>query len=419
MFTVSIFFNYFFWSVMMTKYFFYLMLGTAIFTNQPVYAMDPPLADCEPTTHPTIRLEKNIFQEAELNLMWLNPEYSPNQVALFPSNLNEVNTKYAIGWISKNRDLKTPINFWYDSEVTSKESLEYTRNAINAGLRILNPDLPIEGTFTYCDIWQIDYVRAHKTAFCHKHPAPFRSDLGRMAVLLREAQARYRSYFDLNIPSVSLVNLFTDEKAKVSGGTILKETLDRSGFALAKNNAPDHRFYYENSFLALDSQHEIAVQALKFGVLEINTLRGEYFLENDCWSSTNDKIDLIQIVFGSFRRMLPYYMYLKGGLGIDDVPEKMPRTLKERIEIYSSPKLIFSDKEQGTKIKFMYEKIVPTAKYLGPRWLSENKHPQYGAITNGYAMVQITHQCSFQLENCDFSQLVIQVNKPISGLYNK
>lgn len=359
------------------------------------HAMDGP--PDTPPSHPGTQLkvsessineEQVDYKNSELNLKWLNPQLDPEQESLFPKGKEESLQDMVAGWVRKNMDLKFSINVWYKSKTTSPKALAKTQNALNALLLEDYQKVTFRDT---CDI-------ASTSVFDNQN-IYFEADAVRMAIALRHGHhkdpslPRYVFYSDLNIPPVSLSALFTDKTriAKLNKDT-LKGILDKYGFALPVNNAV--RPMYENSFLALDSQHEIAVQALKFGILEINQKRAEFFAREKCWTTwtESDIWSKSQIVFKSFPTMMNYYKYLTGEYGICDEdklggdPDKMPKTL------------------QGKKAEFPF-----------PEGL-------FGLTTSS-----MTRQCKYAKDGqrclyivtseSNLSELTIQMDKPISGFY--
>lgn len=350
----------------------------------------------------------------ELNLMWLNTELNPDQEDLFPKN-KASNLQMVLDWAEKNVDLKYPINLWFCSKTTSKSAVENTKNALKSSSKEI----------ILRDKWDLDYIKTYPSAFDDKQDIYFNADLSRMAVLLRpkthpqESEARYRVYADLNVPSLSLSSMFTDEKRKTKFGDLPADILSKYGFALSVNNAGDITFAYENAFLVLDTKHEIAWQALQFGVLDINRIRGETFASKNYWAtySVTERKKKSQIVFTSFQPMMQYYKYLTGEYGIEADPADMPKTLEEKILKLTDPLELFNLENEHLKVKCKIAKNTAFRDYVGYQRAGQN-HPEFGPIDKeGYVRKTRRELYKAPMENLLY--LTIQVNKPMSSFYNK
>lgn len=354
------------------------------------HAMDePPQGISVKQINASIKEEED-YNNSELNLMWLNSKEDPEQKGLFPNDKEAFFQNMILGWVQKNTGLKSSINMWYDSKTTSAATLAKTQADLKASLQENAQKL------TFRDIWDLN-VDAFKDQNIY-----FKADAVRMVVALRHGYhkdpslPRYVFYSDLDIPSRSLSSLFTDKtRIRKYGEETLIDILKAYGFALPVNNAGKPQ--YENSWLAFDSQHEIAVQALKFGILEINRKRAEHFTREkvwDTWTPAQIK-SKSQIVFTSFPTMMQYYKYLTGEYGICDEegcggdPDKMPKTLQGKIAEFLFPQELFSLTEAQMTRKCIYAKIIG-----GQR-------------------------CLCKASEGDLRELTIQVDKPMSSFYFK
>lgn len=391
-----------------------LILGALLVSFVPLaHAMEPE----EPKNQSSIQSQKREYaeyQDTEVNFMWLNKTFNSNQKGLFPNETQEKNISILTDWATKNADLNFPSVLWYNSKTTPKEQVENTQTTLNSLLKGLKE-------FKFRDIWEIDYVKAHPNAFTDQD-IYFLADLARMAVLLRPTEAKYVIYTDLNVPAFSIPAMPTDEKMKVlGGGGLPSDIISKYGFALPKNNAFDMKFAYENAFFVFDSKHAIARQALQFGILDINTLRGESFAVNNSWGTWDEKQGKLksQIVFTSFPAMMKYYKYLKGeyGIGADPDPVKMPETLEGKISKFKSPLEVFGLEDSNIKQTCQYAVIKTNRDYVGYR-LADTIHPQHGPVDHSGYVNKTTRQLCIAPEE-SLRDLTIQVNKPQSSFYNR
>lgn len=390
-----------------------LILGALLVSFVPLaHAMEPE----EPKSQSSILSQKREYaeyQDTEVNFMWLNKTFNSNQKGLFPNETQEKNISILTDWATKNADLNFPSVLWYNSKTTPKEQVENTQTTLNSLLKGLKE-------FKFRDIWEIDYVKAHPNAFTDQD-IYFLADLARMAVLLNPTDAKYVLYTDLNVPAFSISAMPRDEKMKVfGGGGFPADIISKYGFALPKNNAYDMTYHYENAFFILDSKHAIARQALQFGILDINTLRGESFALNNRWSqwSKEEKNNKIQIVFTSFRPMMLYYKYLTGeyGIGADPDPVKMPETLEGKISKFKSPLELFELESANMTQKCKYAKITSKRDYIGYR-SANTMHPKFGPVDeNGYVIKTERNLLDGYENLCD---VIIDVKKPKSSFYSR
>lgn len=368
--------------------------------------------------------EQEDYKNSELNIMWLNPKLDPEQEGLFPNNKKELFQNMVLGWVQKNTDLKFSINMWYNSKTSSSAALATTQTDFNPLLQENCQNV------TFKDIWDLPYIQSHPLAF-ENQDIYFISDLVRMAVALRHGHhnnpslPRYVFYSDLNIPPLSLSSLFTDKTRirKFNPDQPLIGILKEYGFALPVNNAGDLRFPYENSFLALDSQHEIACQALDFAILDINRLRGEEFARQNYWANCTDsqRKTKSQIVFASFPDMMNYYKYLTGEYGICSPyqrggdPNDMPKTLQGKKAKFPFPQELFSLTEAKMARKCLYAKFMLECEYIGYKFA--NKTSPSGLPVDAEGYVQSTNRELRVAPDGDLRALTIQVDKPISSFY--
>lgn len=364
------------------------------------------------------------YVSTDFNVTWFNPKFDPDQTGLFKNGEEARQIETLVDWAKQNADLKFPINVWYDSITTSKEALANTQNHLALALKEIQEKTQ---EIRFRDIWSLDYISKYSSAFDSRQNIYFKSDLARMAILLRykdsafEETPRYMVYSDLNIPPISLSAMYTDEKRKRVYGPLPSNILEEFGFALCQNHAGDRNYAYENAFLILDSQHKIACQSLWFGVLEINRERGEVFASRwaDWQVSTQEK--KCQIVFTSFAQMYKYYKYLKGEYGIGKEPEHMPVTLEARIEKFNRPSSLFEIESSEMKEDCLYTKDCQEKDYVGYQ-LANKTHPKFGPIDeNGYVTKQVRYSYKVYKEKGEsesLRDLTIDVNKPISSFYN-
>ena len=365
-----------------------------------------------------------IAENTELNVKWLNAELNPNQFCLFGTQeAAEKQFTILLEWATKNPTLHS-INCWYNSQTTSPQALENTQNTLKNKLKEKNCQKDI----TFKDMWEIDYIKNHPTAFHCSHPVYFIADLVRMAILLRfkgetdqnhsEFIPRYTFYSDLNIPTASLDSMFTDKTKKRSiAGPLLSEILDSYGFALSKNDAGDINYAYENAFIVLDSSHAVAYQSLQFAVLDLNRRRAELFFMDKYWEklSAQEVKNKCQLVFMSFVPMMSYYKYLTGDYGINDDQRKMPPVLQARINHYKNPLALFSSDSTRPTVTFKYGKDVLELKYVG--YQLANKEHSTGVMVNRDGYIKGVERILYLPSPTTLREVTIQVNKPISSFY--
>jgi hypothetical protein len=368
------------------------------------------------------QIRQNYAENSELNVKWLNPKQNLDQYGLFgDGKADEEKINTLIGWAKENPHLNK-INCWYDSQTTTQEALENTRNK----LRNLTEAGGSQDKITFRDIWEIDYIQEHPTAFDSRQDIYFRADLARMAILLRrtkdsdEGVARFRFYSDLNIPVASLSLMFTDESRKLRyGGSLLSEIMEKYGFALSQNAAGDIGHSYENAFIVVDFEHEIARQSLQFGILEINRLRGEKFAADNYWenASSKDKKIKCQIVFTSFIPMMKYYAYLNGEYGVNDDQKNMPSDLQARIDRYRDPLKLFNLENVRERVSFKYGKDQIVPDYVGYQ-LAGKVHARTGLLVDGNGYIPLTKRVICNPSSGTLRELTIDVCKPISSFYS-
>jgi len=127
------------------------------------------------------QIRRNYAENSELNVKWLNSKLNSDQYGLFgDEKAEEEKINILLGWVKENPNFDR-INCWYDSSTTTQEALENTQNK----LRNLTEDNDSQDKITFRDIWVIDYIKEHPTAFDSQQDIYFKADLVRMAILLR------------------------------------------------------------------------------------------------------------------------------------------------------------------------------------------------------------------------------------------
>lgn len=217
-----------------------------------------------------------------INFMWINRKLSFNQKYIVP-NIDNLIT------IENNWKDHGIINFWYDSEMVTKEQINNTRNETNLNL---------------LDIRQIKKVQKNAIIFSDKTPVYFRADLLRVMSglhLLKKDDQDYYVYLDMDVSHITREELFDKETRK---------NLDKYGIVLAKSKIT----IFENGFQIIANNDKIKT-ALKHSIINLNIARAHNALSGNFHNiGTFDSPikSLSEVVFYSYNAMFHYLNYLLG-----------------------------------------------------------------------------------------------------------
>lgn len=239
-----------------------------------------------------------------INLMWINRALNPNQEYIL-SNINLL-INAVKSWTNHGHQ----VNIWYDSNMTTPNQIQNTKNIID----------------NMIDVQNINQVKENLRVFSDKAPVYFRADLLRTITAvhyLHHTNDDYFVYADLDVESISKNELF-DEKTL--------NHLQTKGIVLAKNKITE----FENGFQIIANKPNTLL-ALQHAIIDLNITRAYNAFNNkfkEIGTNNSPIKSLSESVFYSYTTMFKYLYYLnndgilyktstlddikKYGFGLDD-----------------------------------------------------------------------------------------------------
>lgn len=234
-----------------------------------------------------------------LNLMWINKTLKEEQKGIHPEN--DIFIETIINWAKGNQ--RSVVNVWFDGELTSKESVDYTQSLLNKRGNHSMARIVLR------DIRSLQLVQENSDVFSDpRMPVYFRADLARALVLdamLQEKPNQYSIYSDLDIKSLAKNRLFD------------KTTLDnlkRYGLVMAA-----HKKDFENGFQIMSNHQPNIIKAHKKIVIDVNITRAHNAINGTACRSYRDRDDgispfnpIAEKVYFSYKPMFEYFYMLQG-----------------------------------------------------------------------------------------------------------
>lgn len=242
-----------------------------------------------------------------INLMWISKDLKQENPYVIQPKDKSVLEKYISApciWAIKNPE--STVQFWYDSELTSQDTIDRTKSAVAFRMRNCPKSAPI----VFRDIRELQHVKDHPEVFSSKTPVYFRADLARVIAGYEEVQKTKSNfvYADLDVKPMYKNDLFDDET---------KRHLAIYGMVMTKTSE-DCLQEYENSFYILSPHEEDMLKSLKLTIIDLNTQRASYALKSYYrYFITTPRPEA---VYYSFRATYAYLYHMKkwGILKVDD-----------------------------------------------------------------------------------------------------
>lgn len=245
-----------------------------------------------------------------VNLMWLNKSLQPTQQFIHPAtSLDDLNREFVdkvIGWAALQSEDAT-VNVWYDSVLTPALAIENTRRAIEQKISAL------EGA-VLCPIWMMDIrelptVQENPDVFSDITLVYFRADLARAIAAFHltsdATEPYYFVYSDIDLQPISTDNLFDDK-------TML--TLREHGMVMARDSCSG----FENSFQIISNHKPHLLEAMKWALIDLNTIRAQVAINDRKPALDGGKLDqyellreMGEIVYMSYTGMFAYFYHLE------------------------------------------------------------------------------------------------------------
>lgn len=244
-------------------------------------------------------LPSNEGLDYSVNFMWINKEYNPSQLYIYPGNKEEVQTKLInqlTRWAAVTTDkVKAKIVLWYDSQMTSESAISNTWTLLQHSLRY--GMAPIE----FQNVRNLDIVKNHLDLFSSQMKVYWRVDLLRMSTTLEtlnntKQKDFYFVYCDLDaLNTLSKEELFNPE---------IRGYLEKYGIVLFGCS------FIENSFHIVSNNHPYIKEALQYSVIDYSIERGEIVLKamRNGWVTTHRG----DLVWQAYENMLVYLKHLMG-----------------------------------------------------------------------------------------------------------
>lgn len=230
-------------------------------------------------------INSTISHNYSINLMWINAK---------PQDLTneQVSTiaKSILGWASQNP--QKPINFWYDSKMTSIEVINKTKKTIDPEnklqqlrfrdvrqLKIFQSDQTIQVVTNpkayppfYSDDLSKDELGYKEVTFSpsvlldERVPVYLRVDALKTFIsdqILSDGENDYAVYSDLDMPPITEGQLFDSN---------IKAKLNKFGFVMAEGNRDEKGEpinFYENGFFIMDGKDKDFMKAHKQVMIDI------------------------------------------------------------------------------------------------------------------------------------------------------
>lgn len=230
-----------------------------------------------------------------INLMWINKDLKEDDPYMIQPKNKDVVEKYISApciWAIKNPD--SQVRLWYDSELTSQDSIDRTRSAIDIRMKACPKSAPI----VLRDIRELQHVKDNPEVFSTKTPVYFRADLARVIAGYEEVQKAKNNfvYADFDVEPMRKKDLFDD---------LTKEKVSIYGMVMAHSDV-DH---YENSFYILGPNEQNMLHSLKTTLIDLNIKRASYALNS--YYRYFCMIPDPQIVYWSHRATYAYLYHLQ------------------------------------------------------------------------------------------------------------
>jgi len=236
-----------------------------------------------------------------------------------------------LDWIEKSKS-DAEIIISYDSFFSNEKALERIKSDILLKMECMTE----KPALSFLDIRDLELIKKNAVVFSDALPIYFRVDLLRVIVAYYLAllnPKRLIGYTDFNVPAHSKEELLD------------QSTLDKLklyGLVLAQNKAGDFNNPYENGFFIMDPENKEMMQAIKFGLIDINIARGYEFLdrgfttkEHKSLGSALCKSKFPEILWISYRSTFSYYLYLN--MAAEIVP------LDQTLDSISNTKLLYNN----------------------------------------------------------------------------